>query len=211
MANTILSLIACYLIGSIPFGLLAGWLFKKVDIREFGSGNIGATNVLRTLGPGPAFLVFLLDTAKGYVAVLISETFVPNSPGIVVAGALLGVAGHNFSIFLKFHGGKGVATTLGVILGLNLTAGLIGLGVWILFVGITRYISIASIVAAITVPTVMHFWTALHVPVIYQLTAVVAALAILIKHRPNVKRLLDGTESRVGQRVKMPSDSEEPK
>jgi glycerol-3-phosphate acyltransferase PlsY len=211
LAKTVLSLIACYLIGSIPFGLLAGWLFKKVDIRDFGSGNIGATNVLRTLGPGPAFLVFLLDTAKGFIAVLICKTLIPGNDGLVVAGALMSVAGHNFSIFLKFRGGKGVATTLGVILGLNLTAGLIGLGVWILFVGITRYISIASIVAAITVPTVMHFWTALDVPNPFQWTAVVAALAIIIKHRPNIKRLLNGTESRVGQRVKMPSDSEEPK
>lgn len=209
--NIGISLVLCYFLGSVPFGFLAGWLLKRVDIRDFGSGNIGTTNVLRTLGPVPAFAVFILDTAKGYFAVLICQVLVPHSPGVVVAGALLAVGGHMLSIFLKFRGGKGLATTLGVILGFNLIAGLIGLCVWILFVGITRYVSIASIVATITVPSVMHFWTALDVPVPYQIAVAVVAVAIIAKHRPNIKRLLNGTESRFGQRVKIQTDSEESK
>lgn len=211
MARLIPTLLACYLIGSIPFGLLAGRLIKRVDIRDYGSGNIGATNVLRTLGLVPAILVFLLDTAKGFFAVKLCEALLPESPAVVVAGALLAVAGHTLSVFLRFKGGKGVATTLGVILGFDPLTGAIAFGVWAVIVGITRYISVASIVASITVPLVMHFWKALDVPAAYQLTAAVAALAIIVKHKPNMQRLLKGTESRIGQRVKLPNNTEGPK
>ncbi|MGB9620670.1 MAG: glycerol-3-phosphate acyltransferase, partial [Armatimonadota bacterium] len=112
-----LCLAASYLLGAIPFGLIVGKLTRGIDIRQFGSGNIGASNVLRTLGPGPALLVFALDTAKGLAAVEICRRF-GLSEWWIVAGGLLSVFGHTFSVFLAFKGGKGVATALGVVIGL---------------------------------------------------------------------------------------------
>lgn len=198
-----LALLACYAFGAIPFGLIIGKLTRGIDIRSFGSGNIGASNVLRTLGPGPAFLVFALDTAKGWGAVALCGKL-GLSEHWVVTGALLSVLGHTFSVFLNFRGGKGVATSLGVIFGLNPVIASIALGAWAVILGITRYISVASIIASVSVPVQMVFWRAMDVPVSYQALAGVAALAIVLKHIPNVKRLIAGTEPRIGQKVDLP-------
>ena len=194
------ALAACYLAGAIPFGLVVGLVTRGIDIRKFGSGNIGASNVLRTLGIGPALLVFALDTAKGLFAVLLCGWLGLNHYW-VVAGALLSVFGHTFSCFLNFRGGKGVATSLGVIIGLNWVIASIAFGLWLLIVAVTRYISVASIIASLSVPLQMVFWKSMHVPAAYQALAGVAALAIVVKHRSNVGRLLSGTEPRIGQRV----------
>lgn len=200
----ILALLGCYLAGAIPFGLIIGKTLRGIDIRDFGSGNIGASNVLRTLGTGPALLVFFFDTVKGLAAVLVCrKLFGDASPGSywVVAGALASVLGHSFSVFLRFKGGKGVATSLGVIIGLNWVIALIAFVGWGVLVAATRYISVASIVAAVSVPLQMVFWRSMHVPVAYQALAGVAALVIVIKHKSNIKRLLNGTETRIGQKV----------
>lgn len=201
-----LALLACYIMGAIPFGLIIGKVTRGIDIRDFGSGNIGASNVLRTLGIGPAILVFFFDTAKGFGAVLLC-TALHMHPWLVVAGGLLSVVGHTFSIFLKFQGGKGVATSLGVIIGLDWVIALIAFGIWSLIVLTLRIISVGSIVAAISVPLMMFLWHGRAVAQPYQILSVVAATAIVIKHRSNIKRLLNGTEARIGDKVKIDGDS----
>lgn len=210
-----IALAGCYFLGSIPFGLIIGKLVKGIDIRDYGSGNIGTTNAQRILGTGPAIFVMVLDTAKGLLAVLVcyqvSHDYVSLSEFqaslIVVAGAMLSILGHTFSLFLNFKGGKGVATSLGVIIGLNWQIALIAFVGWVLIVAVTRYVSIASIVASSSVPLQMVFWKSLHVPAAYQVLAGVAALAIVLKHTSNIKRLVNGTEARFGQRVDVPEET----
>ncbi len=193
-------LAACYLMGAIPFGLIVGKLLKGVDIRKFGSGNIGATNVYRTLGPGPALLVFALDTAKGFFAVTLCR-HLTLSDWFVVAGGLLAVAGHTFSVFLKFQGGRGVATALGVIVGLTPAIAAIALGLWMVIVAVTRYISVGSMLAAVSVPILMISWNSMRVPCPYKILACIAAAAIILRHIPNLRRLAAGTEPKFGQKV----------
>ena len=195
-----LALVACYFLGAIPFGLIIGKITRGIDIRDYGSGNIGASNVLRTLGTGRALLVFFFDTVKGLSAVLLcKETGL--DPWWVVVGALLSVLGHSFSVFLRFKGGKGVATSLGVIIGLDpVIAGTAFVG-WGLLVLITRYISVASILASASVPAQMFLWEARGIDTAYKTLAAVAALMIVLKHASNIKRLAAGTESRIGQKV----------
>lgn len=198
--HIVAALLASYFLGAIPFGLLVGKVAKGIDIRDFGSGNIGATNVLRTLGPGLAFVVFLLDTAKGLAAVLICR-WLGLDPWWVVAGALLAVLGHTFSVFLRFRGGKGVATSLGVIVGLDPVIAGITFALWLIIAAVTRYISVASILAAVSVPLQMIFWHARVVPLPYQLLACAAALTIVLKHKSNIGRLRRGVEAKLGQKV----------
>lgn len=197
-----LALLGCYLLGAIPFGLIIGKVTRGIDIRDFGSGNIGFTNVLRTLGFGPALAVFFCDTGKGWAAVFLCQQLKMN-PWLIVAGGMLSVIGHSFSLFLRFKGGKGVATSLGMIVGLNPIIAAIAFGIWLALVGITRIISIASVTAAFSVPIMMLAWKAQHVPLAYRVVALVAAHLIMIKHIPNMKRLVAGTEARVGQKVRV--------
>lgn len=199
-----LALVGCYLLGAIPFGLIIGKITRGIDIRDFGSGNIGATNVLRTLGLGPALAVGFFDTVKGTAAVVLCS-LLKMEPWMVVTGGVLSIAGHSFSVFLKFRGGKGVATSLGMIIGLNPMIAGIAFGLWLLIVAVGRIISVASILAAISVPAMMFFWEK-HVE--YQTIAVIAALLIVVKHRSNMKRLFAGTEARIGQRVKMDNEGD---
>lgn len=214
--ENLLILVACYLMGSIPFGLIIGKITRGIDIRDFGSGNIGATNVMRTLGVGPAILVFFFDTIKGVAAVLLCNIIGLN-PYLISLGALLCVFGHTFSIFLKFKGGKGVATSLGVIIGLNPVIAGIAFGLWAALGLVTRYISVASIVASLSVPLMMIFWKSMpirytyeiQVPVEFQILASIAATAIVLKHIPNIKRLVNGTESKIGQKVNIDEGTNE--
>jgi glycerol-3-phosphate acyltransferase PlsY len=197
-------LMAAYLLGSIPFGFLVGRT-RGVDVTKHGSGNIGFSNVLRLLGPGPASVVFVADVLKGAIPVCFGRLWLPSitesDPALwLPAVAVAPILGHTFSVFLRFRGGRAVATTLGALLGMNWLAGLVGLAVWVLVVGLTRYISVASIVTSSAVPVFMAFtgvrveWTLFW--------AAVAAL-IILRHIPNLSRLLEGTESKIGQRVKM--------
>jgi glycerol-3-phosphate acyltransferase PlsY len=197
-----LALFICYLLGSIPFGVIVGKIAKGVDIRDFGSGNIGFTNVLRTLGPGPGFVVMFFDIAKGFAAVVLCQILGFNDY-MIVAGGILSILGHSYSMFLKFSGGRSVATSLGVFAGLTPTIAAIAFGIWLVVVGLTRIVSVASMIAAVSVPSMMFLWTSQHAPTPYKAIAVVAALLIVVKHRPNIIRLLNGSESRLGQRVSL--------
>ena len=201
-----LALVACYFLGAIPFGLIIGKITRGIDIRDYGSGNIGASNVLRTLGTGPALLVFFFDTAKGLAAVLLCKGIGLN-PWWVVVGSMLSVLGHSFSVFLRFKGGKGVATSLGVIIGLDpVIAGTAFVG-WGLVALITRYISVASILASVSVPLQMFLWEARGVETAYKVLAAAAALMIVLKHTSNIKRLAAGTESRIGRKVSVEGEA----
>ncbi len=205
-----------YLLGSIPFGLLIGWS-KGVDVRKGGSGNIGSTNVGRLLGRKWGYLCFFLDVAKGFVPVLaggwlLKRAFGDNVTVLPIAGLWAWLAiggacifGHMFSIYLGFRGGKGVATSLGVVLGVwpyftitGVVVFLIWAGVW----GMTRYVSLASITAAVAFPLFflilvwkMQSWDILHLWPLLVFAIFIAAM-VVVRHRGNITRLLAGTENR---------------
>lgn len=192
-----------YFIGSTPIGLIAGKL-KGIDIRQHGSGNIGATNVLRTLGKPIGITVLVFDIIKGILPVMFALGLT-NNPVIHVAAALATILGHNFTFWLKFKGGKGIATTAGSMLPLVPIALLVAVTLWIVGFLVTRYVSIGSIAAAVSIPIVQFILTLIGV---YELNWPVLiyclALAILAiwKHRSNIKRLMNGTESRFNKKTK---------
>lgn len=197
-------LIGSYLLGSIPFGYLAGRIVG-IDIRTAGSGNVGATNVVRVLGKKYGYPVFALDVLKGFGAVMMSKLIAPgqpsewNSPEILgILAAMSSVFGHLYPPWLKFKGGKGVATSAGALLALTPAATLIGVAIWIIVFGLTRYVSLASIVAAVILPIVIlgiksHDQNNAK-PLVYA-SACVAAVVIW-RHRSNLSRLMRGTEPR---------------
>ncbi len=190
MKITLVCMLA-YFLGSIPFGVMLAKL-RRVDLRQHGSGNIGATNVARTLGKTAGILTLLGDCGKGYLAVWIAGQLLEAQWGVAVAG-LMAFLGHVFSIFLKFKGGKGVATGLGIFLYLTPWAGLSSIGVFAVSLAFTRYVSVSSIVAAISIPWFAIYFQAPK-PSIYVVTA--AAIITVIRHRENIQRLMDGTESK---------------
>ena len=185
--------LSSYLIGSIPNGLLIGKAMTGVDIREFGSKNIGATNAYRVLGPWPAFLVFLTDMFKGVAGVFLALQLA-GSPISQLVGGIAAIAGHNWSVFLGFKGGRGVATGLGVIAVLVPKVTLAVFLVWLVIVLITRYVSLGSIVAAALVPPLMWY-----TDVQWEIFSfgVLAALFVIVRHRPNIQRLLKGEELKI--------------
>ena len=201
-------LVISYFLGAIPVGLIIGKL-KGVDIRQYGSGNIGATNVLRTLGPSAASIVFVGDTVKGLAAVLIAKHFIIGDfqPYYVVGAGLLSVIGHSASPFLKFKGGKGVATSLGIIIGFNWLIAARAFCLWVTLVAVTRYVSVASIIASSSVPVMMFLspviFKGMKVPCEFSFCALAAALLILVRHRSNIMRLVKGTEPKFGQKVSL--------
>jgi glycerol-3-phosphate acyltransferase PlsY len=185
-------LIFAYLLGSIPTGLLLARLVGGVDIRTAGSGNIGATNVYRTLGRTVGVMTLVGDCLKGLVPVLVAKQLGYAEVWILAIG-LAAFLGHVFTIFLKFKGGKGVATALGVFLGIAPLAVSIVLLVFIIIVWATRYISLGSILAAAAMPLAVWLMKASLVQV--RMTAIVA-LIVIAKHHENIRRLLSGTESK---------------
>ncbi|NNM27992.1 MAG: glycerol-3-phosphate 1-O-acyltransferase PlsY, partial [Akkermansiaceae bacterium] len=220
--------LAAFLVGSIPFGLFAGKI-RGVDIREHGSGNIGATNVFRTLGKGPGIACLLLDTLKGLVPVLLAINLVrvdaavaipiaplmnlaPPLPEdhrlttqiVAVATAMAAILGHNFSPWLGFKGGKGIATSAGVLIGLMPVGVLVLVAIWIVTTLVTRYVSVGSVVAAVALPLVALYGSWRHDKFadgtwnkpLFVFALVAAALAVW-KHRSNLKRLLSGSENRI--------------
>jgi len=189
----VLVVIASYLIGSIPNGLIVGRLFYKVDLRQFGSKNIGATNAYRILGPWPAFLVFVTDSLKGVAGVLLGH-FVGGTALAQLVGGAGAIAGHNWSVFLVFKGGRGVATGLGVIAMMAPKVTLIVFAVWAAVVYFTRFVSLASIVAATLVPICM--WL-LDAQLEFFYFGIIAALFVIVRHRPNIERLLNGEEPKI--------------
>jgi len=181
-----------YLCGSIPFGVLLTTLAGAPDVRSIGSGNIGATNVLRTGRKGLAAATLLGDMLKGTAAVLIARHFADADAAMVAAlGAFLG---HLFPVWLKFKGGKGVATYIGLLLGLAWPAALAFCAIWLAIAVLTRYSSLAALVASAATPVVL-WWR--HEPRLAALFLLLAAL-LWVMHRGNIARLLDGSESRIG-------------
>ncbi len=189
--NTIAALIFGYLLGSIPFGLLLTRAAGLGDVRSIGSGNIGATNVLRTGNGKLAAATLLLDALKGTAAVLLASQYAAELGLWAGFGAFLG---HLFPVWLGFRGGKGVATYLGVLIGLAWQAALIFAAVWLLVAVLFRYSSLAALCAAIAVPIALWF---LATPQLAALFAVMSVI-LFIKHRANIQRLAAGTEGRIG-------------
>jgi glycerol-3-phosphate acyltransferase PlsY len=180
-----------YLFGSVPVGWLLTRMSGLGDIRNIGSGNIGATNVLRTGRKGLALMTLLLDVGKGAGAVLIAQTLGPDMAIIAAAGVILG---HMFPVWLKFNGGKGVAPSLGVMLGLAWPAGVLMFGVWLLVLAVTRISSLAALVAAVSTPVAAKFFAS---PQVFEFSLFMIAL-VIIRHRENIVRLVQGKESKVG-------------
>lgn len=196
----ILVCVGAFLLGAIPFGFLMGRA-KGVDLREHGSGNIGATNVMRTLGRGPGALVLLLDALKGLIPVLTAVHGLKLSPGLVVAAGVAAILGHIYTPFLRFRGGKGVATSLGVLIGLSPVVAAATVLVFAVTVAATRYVSLGSLMGAVA--QAVLFWTLPHhgetgFPLPYRIFSLIAAAFVVIRHRQNIQRLLSGTESKVG-------------
>ena len=186
-------LVLSYFIGSIPNGLIFGKMFWNTDLRQKGSGNIGATNAWRVLGKKAGILIFALDFLKGVIPVLLAAHFI-GTPWSMVAAGLGAIAGHVFSIFTAFQGGKAVATGLGVVSVLMPEVALIVFVVWLAIVLVTRYVSLGSIVASILVPILAVVF---EYPLPFFDFGVFTATLIVLRHRPNIKRLLNGTENKV--------------
>lgn len=193
------ALLVSYLVGSVPSGwLLVKWI-KQVDVRTVGSGNVGATNVTRAAGWRLGLVVFLLDLAKGVIAVWgIAPWLVPaTTPAVRLGCGLAAVVGHDFPVFLNFRGGKGVATTFGVLFAAEPLVGLAALAVWTVGFLVWRYVSVGSLAAAVTIPIVQGLRQD---PLPVVLLGVGMAFLLVVRHRANIQRLLAGTEHRVSSR-----------
>lgn len=195
---------AAYLVGSIPTAYVMGRIVKGIDIRNYGSGNVGATNVMRVLGPTAGITTLAIDVLKGYLAVSLLPSWMCADSAHLPLWQILScvgvVVGHNWMIFLRFGGGKGVATTAGAFLALAPLASLSAIGVWGAVVALTRYVSLGSIVAGVSLPLFMWLF---HQPVAYVWFSLILALALTLKHRGNLKRLIAGTERKLGQSEKI--------
>jgi glycerol-3-phosphate acyltransferase PlsY len=193
--------VAAFLLGAIPTGLWVG-RWKGIDVRTQGSGNIGATNVWRVVGKIPGLLVLVVDVAKGWLPVAWIAPWVVGQWGgigletLKILVAVAAVSGHIWNPFLRWRGGRGVATGLGVLLGLDFRVGLAALGIWIVTVSLTRYVSVASMTAAFFSPFLIAAWK---LPTLWVLGGVCVALAIIARHRPNIRRLLRKEEPRIGR------------
>jgi glycerol-3-phosphate acyltransferase PlsY len=196
-----LVLIIAYLLGSIPFGYLVVKAGEGDDIRDQGSGNIGAANVARNAGLFAGVLTLVLDAAKGYAAVLIAERWATgsNSTRWMMASAIAAVVGHMYPVWLGFRGGKGVATSLGVFIPICREAVLVAVILWVLVVAFWRYSSLGSVVAAAALPVLVHlFYAPRHAPPGYVTQGtILISLLVLWKHRANIERLIAGDEPRL--------------
>lgn len=190
----VLALVVSYLIGSIPFGYIIA-RSRGIDIRQHGSGNIGATNVWRTLGPLPGAAAFAGDAGKGFLAVLLGRYV--GLEGAELLTGLAALAGHSWPVYLKFKGGKIIATGAGVVLALSPATILVALVVWLAVLGIFRYVSLSSICAALSVPVSFYFFEGGWKNVAF---GVMIAVFAVFKHIPNIKRLIAGTEYKVGSK-----------
>jgi len=207
-------LVGAYLLGSIPFSYLVVRVFAGADIRQHGSRNVGATNVARTFGKAPGIIALILDMAKGYAAIEFGR-WITSRPGwplplgvdatplhsrafwIALAG-LIAVVAHMYPVWLRFHGGKGVATATGVFLGLNPIVVAAGVLVFLIVLLSTRFVSLASILSAASMPIFLRYLTDDSLWTI--IIAIIIAMAIIIKHHSNIARLTHGTERRMGEK-----------
>jgi len=194
---TIAFVVAAYLMGSVSFAIIASKIFNLPDPRTYGSGNPGATNVLRSGKKAAAVLTLVGDAAKGWLAVFLALHFCPLN-NLLIAGVLLAVfLGHLYPIFLRFQGGKGVATALGVLLAINLWVGLGALATWLLVAIVFRLSSLSALVAAVAAPIYIFL---LGLPVEWLVASVVMTLLLIYRHKGNIHNLLNGKESKIGQK-----------
>ena len=192
-----LVLLFSYLLGSIPNGYIFGMQFAGKDIRNYGSGNVGATNVARVAGYKTGLLVAILDIAKGYISVLIAQYFLlpEYAMTFVFIAAILAIIGHNWSIFLSLNGGKGVATSVGIILRLFPYSLLILFIVWIVMIILTKMVSVGSILGAVSLPISVAFIYSTGTP--YIIFSSIITLLIIFSHRSNIKRIINGNENKM--------------
>ncbi|MCX5751005.1 MAG: glycerol-3-phosphate 1-O-acyltransferase PlsY [Candidatus Saganbacteria bacterium] len=191
----IFAILASYILGSIPFGFIAGKIFN-LDIRQHGSGNIGATNVLRTLGPVPGSIVFFLDFLKGCGAVYLGMTLT-SDPLIIILCGVSALIGHSYPIFLNFKGGKGVATGFGVLFGIAPIPAIIAISFALLIMAITKYVSLGSLTGTATAIVLLF---SMQAPLPYQIVCLIGGTLIFIRHSSNIKQLIAGTEKKLGQK-----------
>lgn len=185
-----------YLLGSIPFGLIFAKLFAGKDVREHGSGNIGATNVSRVVGPVAGILTLLLDAMKGAAAVWLAARLTDHASTAMILAGLAALLGHCFPVWLKFKGGKGVATALGIFIALSPLAALAAFVLFLIVTAFWRYVSLGSLSAAAAMPLLIYFlWAPGHAPpLVITLGTLFATILIFYKHDANLQRLVDGTE-----------------
>ena len=205
----VISALLAYLIGSIPVAYIFGRVLKNLDIREHGSGNMGATNAFRVLGKGPGIVVLILDIIKGIIPVtLLANAFGLRDPWSLVIIAVAAVAGHNWTVFLGFKGGKGIATSLGVFIGLAIQFQVLRIILlWVVMTWCTLFllfgfVSLASIVAAVVFPILMVAYLE---PLALIIMSIVLCIFIVFRHRSNIKRLAKGQENRVSFPFRKPS------
>jgi glycerol-3-phosphate acyltransferase PlsY len=207
-------IVSAYLIGSIPFSYLVVRVFAGADIRQHGSRNVGATNVARTFGKWPGVIALILDVSKGYFAIVVARylAYRPDWPFEASASAgplqsrefwvalagLIAVLAHMFPVWLKFHGGKGVATAMGVFLALDPVVIAAAIIVFLIVLITTRFVSLASIISAASIPVFFHF-LANNAPFWRVLLSIPIAIAIIVKHHSNIRRLVSGEERRMGE------------
>ena len=192
-------ILLAYLLGSVSFALVASWIFKLPDPRTYGSGNPGATNVLRSGKKAAAALTLLGDAGKGWLAIVLAQHFAP-AWGLgnesVAAVALAVFLGHVFPVFLRFEGGKGVATAVGVLLGLNLGMGLLAIATWVLVVAIWRISSLSALAAAALAPVYAIFFLGFEVNT---LAVLIMSLLLIWRHKSNIANLVAGKEAHIGK------------
>jgi acyl phosphate:glycerol-3-phosphate acyltransferase len=213
----ILIVIGSYLIGSIPFGVLIGRKLAGVDVRKYGSGKMGMTNVLRTAGKKAAILVGVLDVVKGAIPVLVTGFILKNQPvligdvdmGVEMAqslAALASILGHSFPIYMGFKGGRGVATFFGGLIALCPIAAIIGAEMLIISIGLTRYVSLGSIIGAVGTYAILIPLSFLNgFPFVVLIYSLIGAVFIMVMHRDNIARLLNGTERKLGEKATHPN------
>ena len=197
MVMEILIILVSYCFGSIPTGFLFGKFLKNIDLRLIGSGSTGATNVLRNVGKWPALYVFIIDVIKGLIAVKIAQYYVNENLYVILAG-LTAIAGHIWPIWLKGKGGKAVATGLGIFLALSWKVGLASLGIFLMILIKSKFVSLSSITAATFLPILM-FLNLRDINHPYVLLSIFVSILVIWKHRTNIKRLIRGEESKINE------------
>tara|TARA_Y100000590_G_scaffold114679_5_gene130747 strand:- start:5391 stop:6029 length:639 start_codon:yes stop_codon:yes gene_type:complete len=207
----LLSIIIAYLIGSISFGVLAGYIIHNIDIRKYGSGGSGATNVLRTIGKPAATIVLLLDISKAVIYLLLLNLLPNNTPLISTLSALALLSGHIWPIYFKFHGGRGIAPALGALLIINPIIGILSFLIAIIVMIISKYVSLGSIIGTLFGAISLSLVSFYNLPMfanepIEVLYAIFGAILIVGSHRKNIKRLLNKTESKLGEKIKIKTD-----
>ncbi|TYT22487.1 glycerol-3-phosphate 1-O-acyltransferase PlsY [Dictyoglomus thermophilum] len=196
----VILVIVSYLLGSIPSALIVGKLWKGIDVRKHGSGNLGATNVLRVLGWGPAILVAIMDVGKGILAVYLAQTFLHNDYLFILLCIIAAVIGHSFPIFAEFKGGRSVGVSFGILFYLFPKSSIIIFVIAIIIVAITQYKSVASITCAVIYPFLLY---SIEKPPVEYLTGIIlVCIFIIYRHIPNVKRLIKGGEHKISWKIK---------